>query len=235
VARRCGQGYLQADAFAGYDAMFARDGVIEVACWAHARRKFFDAQGTDRQRALAGMEFIRSLYAVEAEADEGRLDAAGRTALRQEKARPILADFRRWLDAQAPSAMPKSPLGDAIGYAVDQWTALCRYLEDGDLDIDNNAVENLLRPIALGRKNWLFLGSDAGGRRAAVLYGLIATCKRHRVEPFAFLRDLFERVATHPARAIEALFPQNWKAAQARLQAKASPETASPAPPPDTS
>ncbi len=141
----------------------------------------------------------------------------------------------RWLDAQAPSVLPKSPLGDAIGYAVDQWRALSRYLEDGDLDIDNNAIENLLRPIALGRKNWLFLGSDAGGRRAAIFYSLIATCKRHGVEPFAYLRDLFERVATHPARAIAALFPQNWKAAQDKLQAKAGPATAPPASPPDTS
>ncbi len=118
---------------------------------------------------------------------------------------------------------------------MDQWTALSRYLDDGDLHIDNNAVENLRRPIALGRKNWLFLGSDAGGRRAAVLYSLIATAKRHGVEPFAYLRDLFERVATHPARAIEALFPQNWKAAQDKLQTKASPDTTTPAPPPDTS
>jgi transposase len=229
------RGYLQADAFAGYDAMFARDGVIEVACWAHARRKFFDAQGTDRERALGGLEFVRRLYAVEAEADEGRLDAAGRTALRQEKARPILADFRRWLDAQVPSVLPKSPLGDAIGYAIDQWAALNRYLDDGDLDIDNNAAENILRLVALGRKNWLFLGSDEGGHRAAILYSLIATCKRHGVEPFAYLRDLFERVATHPASAIAALFPQNWKAAHEEAQATKSAETAPPAPSPDTS
>ena len=115
--------------------------------------------------------------------------------------------------------LPKSPIGQAIGYALNQWTALNRYLHDGDLSIDNNAAENALRVVALGRKNWLFAGSDAGGRRAAIIYSLIATCKRHGVEPFAYLRDVLDRVSTHPQSGIAALFPDNWQAAQAAAQA----------------
>jgi len=207
-------GYLQADAFSGYDGLYAGERVIEVACWAHVRRKFFDAQPTDRVRATAALDFIRALYTVEREATDRRLDAAARRTLRQANARPVLETLRRWLDAQALAVLPKSPVGQAIAYALDQWTALTRYLDDDDLAIDNNAAERALRPVAIGRKNWLFAGSDAGGRCAAIHYSLIATCQRHGVNPFDYLRDVLRRLATHPASRIAELLPPQWKAAR---------------------
>lgn len=219
------RGYLQADAFSGYDGIYAGGQVIEVACWAHARRKFYDAQTTDSQRAAAALAFIRQLYAVERQARD--LGPEKRRELRQEHSRPVLERFRQWLDAQALAALPQSPMGQAIGYALGQWTALCRYLDDGDLAIDNNASERQLRAVAVGRKNWLFVGSDRGGRRAAIAYSLMATCKRHGVNPFAYLRDVLERVATHPSSGIAVLFPPNWKAAQQAIAAHASRDPAS--------
>ena len=162
------KGYLQADAFAGYDAIYAGKEVIEVACWAHARRKFYDALTTDRERGHAALAFIGQLYTVEREARERGLDTEARCALRNERSWPVLESFRRWLDAQALAALPQSPMGQAIGYTLSQWSALCRYLDDGDLEIDNNAAERELRPVAVGRKNWLFAGSDAPDLQHAV-------------------------------------------------------------------
>jgi transposase len=159
--------------------------VFEVACWAHTRRKFFDAQDTDPRRGQAALAYIHRLYDVERLARN--LSARERQKMRQQQARPVLAGFKVWLDAQAMLVLPKSAMGEAMGYALRQWKALCRYIEDGDLAIDNNAAENSLRCVALGRKNWLFAGSDAGGHRAALLYSLIASCKKHHVDPQAYL------------------------------------------------
>jgi transposase len=204
-------GYLQADAFTGYDAVYAPGGVIEVACWAHARRKFYDAQTTDAPNAIAAMAFIGELYAVEREAKETGADAAKRLAMRQERSRPVLARVREWLQGQSLAQLPKSPMGQAVSYALANWVALNRYTEDGDLSIDNNAAERALRAVAVGRKNYLFFGSDAGGKRAAIVYSLIASCKRHGIDPWAYLRDVLDRVSTHPARRIDELLPPRWK------------------------
>jgi len=222
------KGYLQADAFTGYDGIYAGGQVTEVACWAHARRKFFEASNTDRERAHTALAFIGQLYDIERQARDDELDAEARGKLRTAHARPVLEQFRRWLDAQALATVPKSPIGGAIGYALGQWTALCRYLDDGDLEIDNNAAERALRRIAVGRKNWLFAGNDNGGHRAAIIYSLIATCQRHGVEPFAYLRDVLGRVATHPSSGIAVLLPDNWKAAQAAIVANAQHSQPSP-------
>ena len=162
-------GYLAADAFSGYDGIYAGERVIEAACWAHVRRKFYDARTTDARRSLPALAFIGRLYAVEREVDERGLDADARRVLRQEKARSLVEALRRYLDAQALAVLPKNPMGQAIAYTLDKWTALCRYLDDGDLAIDNNAAERELRAVTVGRKNLLFAGSDAGGRYAAVL------------------------------------------------------------------
>lgn len=207
-------GYLQADAYAGYDQIYARGKtdparcVVEVACWAHARRKFVEAETSDMSRALAAKTWIRLLYDVEDEAKA--LTSDERRALRQEKAAPLLKQIRLWLEAQATDVLPKSPMGEAIQYALNQWDALERYTEDGDLAIDNNTAERALRPVTIGRKNWVFCGSDKGGERAAILYSLIETCKRHHVEPFAYLRDILDRIGDHPVNALYELFPQNW-------------------------
>jgi len=220
------RGYLQADAYAGYDGIFTRGGAIEVGCMAHARRKFFDAEGTDPARARVALAFIQQLYAVEREAKD--LPSEARQALRQARSRPILDAFRTWLEAQQPAVLPKSPLGEAFGYAFGQWEALRRYLEDGDLDIDNNEAERALRCVAIGRKNWLFAGSDEGGWRAAILFSLVATCKRHGIDPFVYLRDVLARIATHPARAVADLMPSNWKPREEAARGHGSPESSAP-------
>jgi transposase len=207
------RGYLQADAYAGYDALYATGGVVEVGCWAHARRYFWDAKAADEARALLALGFIQHLYRVEAEGKD--LEAGARRALRQERAQPVLERFRRWLDEQADVVLPKSPIGEAVHYARGQWTALTRYLDDGDLAIDNNASERALRRVVTGRKNWLFCGSDEGGKRAAILYSIVATCKAHAIDVWAYLKDVLERIPTHPDRRRAELLPVNWKAASA--------------------
>jgi uncharacterized membrane protein len=205
------KGYLQADAYTGYDAMFRLEKAVEVACWAHARRKFNDAKDTDKNRSHEAMAYIRKLYEVEWEADEKKMDAIDRRKLREEKAGQILKTFKEWLDAQALATLPKSPMGEALTYVFNQWSALNRYVEDGDLSIDNNAAERALRCVAVGRKNWLFAGSVAGGKRAAILYSLIASCKRHKIDPYLYLRDVIGRVKTHPQSKIADLLPATYK------------------------
>jgi len=207
------RGYLQADAYAGYDALYATGRVVEVGCWAHARRYFWEAKAADAARALPALSFIQQLYRVEAEAKA--LAAEARCARRHAQARPVLERFRRWLDEQADAVLPKSPIGEAITYARGQWTALTRYVEDGDLAIDNNAAERALRRVVTGRKNWLFCGSDAGGTRAAILYSIVATCKAHGLDPWAYLRDVLERIPTHPNRRRAELLPRHWQALRA--------------------
>ena len=165
-------------------------------------------------RAMILLAYIRLLYAVEREARDRALDADGRRALRQERSVPILADIEAYLRREQPHVLPKSPIGDAIGYALHNWAALVRYTEDGDLAIDNNAAERSLRGVAVGRKNWMFFGSDTGGRTAALLTSLVTTCKRLQVEPFAYLRDVFDRISAHPVSRLEELLPDQWQAAQ---------------------
>ena len=206
------KGYQQADAYAFYNGIYAGQEVIDVGCLAHARRKFFDAMKSDGRRCPIALGFIRRLYEVERRARD--LDAAARGVLRESESGPVLTQLKAWLDEQNPSVPPKSPLGVAIGYALSQWRALTRYLDDGILDIDNNAAERALRRVAVGRKNWLFAGSDEGGRRAAVIYSLVASCARLKINSYAYLRDVLERLPTHPPAALAALTPQAWKAAQ---------------------
>jgi transposase len=210
-------GYLQADAYSGYDQIYQdpERGVVEVACWAHARRKFYEAQSSDVMRAMVMLAYVRLLYDVEREARDQNLKGAGRRALRQAKSLPILEDIRAYLERERPKVLPKSPEGQAIAYTLSNWEALVRYGEDGDLEIDNNGAERSLRGVAVGRKNWMFFGSDNGGRTAAILNSLIATCKRLRIDPFAYLRDVFERIAAHPKNRLEELLPDQWADARA--------------------
>jgi transposase len=209
-------GYLQADAYSGYEVLYEdqkRD-VTEVACWAHARRKFYEAQSSDIVRSMVMLGYTRLLYDVEREAKERNMDADGRLALRQAKSVPILDDIKAYLEREKPNVLPKSPEGQAISYVLSNWDALVRYCEDGDLEIDNNGAERSLRGIAVGRKNWMFFGSDNGGRTAAILTSFIATCKRLEVNPFTYLRDIFHRISAHPMNRLHELLPDNWKTAQ---------------------
>lgn len=207
-------GYLQADAYAAYDAMFKnpRRSLTEVACWAHSRRYFFEAQTSDLCRATVMLAYIQLLYEVEREARNAT--AEQRRELRQAKSRLILEDIKNYLQTEKPKVLPKSPMGEAIDYTLSNWEALLRYTEDGDLEIDNNSAERSLRPIVVGRNNWLFYGSDKGGRTGAVLSTLIASCKRLRIEPFAYLRDLFTRISAHPHQRLDELLPDKWLSAQ---------------------
>jgi len=208
-------GYLQADAFGGYDGIYAGAAggqVTEVACWAHARRKFYDARNADAAVSTQALAYIRLLYDVEDAAKE--LAAPDRQRLRREKSVPRLSQFKDWLESQQAHrggpVLPKSPMGQAFTYALNQWEALNVYTTDGDLNIDNNAAENALRRVALGRKNWLFCGSDNGGATAAVLFSLIATCRRHKVDPFAYLRDVLTRIPATPVNELEPFLPDRW-------------------------
>ena len=210
------EGYLQADAYSGYDSLYAKGRIVEVACWAHARRYFFEAKGADPVRAHAALLRIGEMYRVEHEARD--LDANARRALRRERTAPLLEAFARWLEENRERVLPKSPIGQAISYARNHWVALCRFVQDGDLAIDNNAAERALRPICVGRNNWLFAGSLRGGHAGAILYSLIASAKRHGLDPFAYLRDLLALIPTFPHKSIGLLFPDKWKAMQARAE-----------------
>jgi len=217
--------YLQADAFGGYDGIYAGEAggcVTEVACWAHARRKFYDARSSAPEVSTQALAYVRLLYDVEKQAKESAEKApaelaSARYRLRQEFAVPRLAEFRAWLESQQAErggpVLPKSPMGQAIQYAFNQWEALCVYTTDGRLNIDNNASENALRRVAVGRKNWLFAGSDNGGHTAATLFSLIATCQRHQVEPMAYLRDVLTRIAAIPISQLADLLPDRWQPA----------------------
>jgi transposase len=209
-------GYLQADAYSGYDQIYKEParGITEVACMAHARRKYFEAQSSDIMRSMVMLAYFHLLYDVEREAREKQLDAAGRLALRRERSQPMLDDIKAYLERERPQVMPKSPIGQAMAYTLSNWEALVRYAKDGDLEIDNNGAERSLRGVAVGRRNWTFFGSDNGGRTAAVLSSLIATCKRHHMDPFAYLRDVFHRISAHPQNRLEELLPDNWLAAR---------------------
>ncbi len=213
-------GFIQADAFSGYDAIFggSQGRIIEVACWAHARRKFIDAQRADAARSEIALAYIGQLYGIEKEL---RARCAGEwrelprdqrqqriLAERQSRAAPVLQQFGAWLEAEAPRVLPKHPIREALDYARNHWTALNRYAQHGGVAIDNNAAERSLRGIALGRKNWMFVGSDRGGRAAAIHFSLIASCLRNQIEPYAYLRDLLTRLpALGPAPTADQLRP----------------------------
>jgi len=204
-------GYIQADAYSGYDAVFEKGLATEVGCWAHTRRKFYDAKDTDPVRGHELLVLIGQLYDIERQAKEEKLNAAEIKTLRQKYSRPILERIQQRLEAFSIEVLPKSPMGQAVGYARGQWDALNRYLENGILEIDNNLAERTLRMVVIGRKNWLFAGHDNGGHRAAIIYGLIASCKLCKIDPFAYLRDVLDRVSTHPASQVADLLPANWK------------------------
>jgi transposase len=209
------RGYLQADAYGGYDAFFkdpAR-GLIEVGCWAHARRYFHKALESDQPRMGPVLLLIAQLYRVEKEARP--LTAEDRLRLRQLQSQLILEKLRNYLLEIQEEVLPKSPQGRAVRYTLKNWTALTRYCEDGDLSIDNNATERAIRGVAVGRNNWVFFGSDQGGKTAAVLRSFVASCQRVGVDPFVWLKDILSRIADHPITRIAELLPHNWASAQA--------------------
>jgi transposase len=202
-------GTLQADGYAGFDAVYETGRIQEAACWAHVRRKFYDLQVAHKSPVAAeAIERIAALYAVEKEirgypADERR-------DVRDARARPLLDSLKQWLEETLGKLSRKSDTALAVRYALSRWDALLRYVDDGRIEIDNNAAERALRTVALGRKNYLFAGSDAGGERAAEIYSLIGTAKLNGLDPAAYLRSVLSRIADHPINRIEELLPWNF-------------------------
>ena len=203
------KGFVHADAYPAYDQFFGPGAATEVACWAHTRRKFVDAEGTEPNLAAEILSRIRELYKVERFAKDGELDGEARGRLRQEKALPILTDLRAQLVLLETQVLPQGPMGKAIAYALRQWDALTTYTSDGRLSIDNNAAERALRSIAVGRKNWMFFQRESGGRTAAVLFSLLKTAEAAGIDPLIYFRDVLVRIDRE--RDTAKLLPFAWK------------------------
>jgi transposase len=221
------KGHLQADAYGGYDGIYTRGdgGVIEVACMAHARRKFFDAKETDGRRSAQMLRFVQRLYAIEDRVKlriERRLKKDPELTMdqrhqiirqaRQARSVPILKQMKAWLDAEQKLVLPRSPIAAAITYMLNQWAALCAYTTTGFLNIDNNAAERALKRVAIGRKNWLFAGNDAAGESHANLYTLLSSAQRHGLDPQRYLASVLAKIGQTPLRELGQFLPDQWKA-----------------------
>lgn len=189
------QGIVQSDRYSGYNSVRKREDILDVACWAHARRKFVEAESTAGRRVKPILQIIGKLYGVEKYAREHRLTAGAREALRKEKAQPVLQELRAALEALLGNVRPKSPLGQALDYTLTHWQALEVYVEFGQVEIDSNLLENSIRPVALGRKNYLFAGSEVGAEAAATIYSITETCRRLGLDPYKYLIEVFQRMA----------------------------------------
>src|SRR5690606_30076658 len=188
-------------------------GVTHLCCWAHARREFYNALTNDKERATIALGFIQSLYRGEAKAREAKMDAAARKELRLEHSLNTINAMGKWLKDEllAGGILPKSPIGKAIMYTLDRWEELSAYLHDGSLEIDNNLVENAIRPLALGRKNYLFAGSHDAAKRAAVIYSFFAMCKKEEVNPLEWLKHVFENIMDTRVTELHTLYPKHFK------------------------
>jgi Transposase and inactivated derivatives len=210
------KGYLQADAYTGYDKIYADGNIVEVACMAHARRKFFEIVQTNKKisnskegLAVTALSYIGKLYKIESRIKD--LEPRAKKAIRKREATPILKAYKKWLLRQSSRVLPKSPLGHAVSYTLKNWIALTRYLGSGILSIDNSAAERLMRPIAVGRGNWTFAGNDRGGKAAATVYSLIESCKLNEINPYEYLLDVLTRIPNTLNRDIRSLLPYKWQ------------------------
>jgi hypothetical protein len=203
------RGYVHADAYSGYDELFRREGIIEVGCWVHARRKFDEAVSSRQLEATEIMARIAQLYRVEALVSE--MIPEDRCRVRQERSRPIIDGMFARLEELKAVTLPSEPLRKAIDYALNQRQALYRFLDDGRLKPDNNTAENAIRPLALGRKNWLFAASERGARATALFLGLLHSCKACGVNPWEYFDDVLRRIMSHPVNRLRELLPDRWQ------------------------
>ena len=215
-------GLMQADAYAGFNRLYEanRKGgpIVEAACWAHARRKFFDLARINKAPiAIEAVERIDALFAIEREING--VTPQERVRVRNERSRPLVIELENWLREQRVRVSKNGETGKAITYSLKRWTALTGFLDDGRLCMSNNAAERELRGVAVGRRNWTFAGSDEGGRRAAAIYTLIQTAKLNDIDPQAWLADVLARLLDHPAKRINELLPWNWRPQNIAAQA----------------
>lgn len=205
-------GILQTDGYSAYESLYANHpDILLVYCMAHARRKFVDALKYDGQNAGFVLEKIKLLYKIEQDMREAGLGWAQRTLERRKKAKPVLDELHEWMKQQALTALPGSPLGKAIKYALPRWAGLSAYAEHGQLEIDNNLAENAIRPIAIGRKNYLFCGSHQAAEMTAAMYSFMASCKANQVDELEWLTDVFDRILSHKQKDLYQLLPNNWR------------------------
>jgi transposase len=205
------KGYLQTDGYAVYEKYGKKKGVTHLACWAHARREFEKALDNDKQRAEKALLLIQKLYAVERQAKQGSLSSQQIKELRLAASLPVINELGKWIFEEIKTTLPKSQIGKAMAYAYARWDALSAYLYDGNLQIDNNLVENAIRPVSLGRKNYLFAGSHEAAQRAAMIYSFFAICKKHEVNPFRWLKLTLQNIMSVNHKNIKDLYPQNYK------------------------
>ena len=214
------QGYLQTDGYQAYDQFEDRENIVLVGCLAHARRKFEHAKDSDSVRSEQALLLIQQLYAVERQARERNLNHEQRYQLRQEKSVPIMDALGQWIVDEYPRVLPKSAIGKTFYYLIGRYNKIYFYLQDGRLEIDNNLIENSIRPVALGRKNYLFAGSHAGAEKAAMVYSLLGSCKLQNINPYDYLQDVLERLPEHPVNRLCELLPPNWKPAKVNTTAE---------------
>lgn len=205
------RGYLQTDGYNVYDVFEKQTGITLIHCMAHARRMFNEALGSDESRANHALGEIQKLYAIERSCNEQSLNFEQIKAVRQAQSVPILSALGGWMKEQYISTLPKNAMGKALAYSIERWEKLSHYAENGMLNIDNNPVENSIRPVALGRKNYLFAGSHEAARRSGMLYSLLGTCKMHGIEPYQWLKDVLQRIADHPVCKVHQLLPHHYK------------------------
>ncbi|WP_276505087.1 IS66 family transposase [Terrimonas pollutisoli] len=205
------KGYLQTDGYVAYDVFAKRQDITLIHCMAHARRMFNDALDNDETRSSYALQEIQKLYAIERICREKSLGFEEIKAVRQAQSVPVLAALGGWMKQQYVQILPKSAIGKALAYSIERWKRLSLYTEHGMLKIDNNPVENSIRPVALGRKNYLFAGSHEAAKRSGMLYSLLGTCKMHDIEPYTWLKDVLQRIADHPVNKVQQLLPHRYK------------------------
>jgi transposase len=201
------RGMLQTDGYNAYNIYDKKDGIILHGCMAHARRKFENSKDNDPKRAEYVLDRMRKLYMTEREARENNLSFEQRKELRAEQSLPVLQELETWMKEQLPEVLPKSSIGQAIAYTLGLWNRLTRYIENGQVEIDNNLIENSIRPVALGRKNYLFAGSHEAAQHAAMIYSFLGTCKINNVEPLGWLKDVLQRIQDHSIQKLDELLP----------------------------